>query len=96
MTSKVPASRRSFTGAVIFCSLALFTGFWCFFSARWFVNIYGRIGFDSILYTLNASLEGLETELLNQYLLKALLPSLLTTCLAVFAVLFSEKKIRQI
>ena len=92
MTSKVPASRRSFTGAVIFCSLALFTGFWCFFSARWFVNIYGRIGFDSILYTLNASLEGLETELLIQYLLKALLPSLLATCLAVFMLFYFPRR----
>jgi len=42
----------------------LFIAFLAFFSARWFVNIYGRIGFDSILYTLNSSLNGVEPDLI--------------------------------
>ena len=69
------------------CGLLLFVGFWCFFSARWFVNVYGRLGFDSILYTLTYSLGGVEPELLVRYTLSALLPCLLCTA-ATTALLF--------
>ena len=63
----------------ILCVLLAFVAFLCFFSARWFVSVYGRIGFDSILFTLTASLGGVQTGLIFQYLLKALLPCLVCT-----------------
>ena len=77
MTFQKIRSRRRFRSAAAGCFLLLLTAYLCFFSARWFVNVYGRIGFDSILYTLSASLGGVEPELLTQYLLKALLPAVL-------------------
>lgn len=64
---------------VLLCTLALLTGFLCFFSARWFVNVYGRIGFDSILYTLQSNLGGVQPGLLLQYLLQAALPTVIGT-----------------
>ena len=36
----------------------LLVAYGCFFAARWFVTVYGRIGFDSILFTLQSSLSG--------------------------------------
>ena len=73
-----PKSKR-FPISVIACTAALLIGFLCFFSGRWFVNVYGRIGFDSILYTLLASLGGVQSGLIFQYLLQAALPTLLAT-----------------
>lgn len=73
--------KRRIRPAAIGCSIFLFLGFLCFCSARWFVRIYGRIGFDSILYTLSASLDGVEPELLKSFALGALLPCLVATIL---------------
>lgn len=87
MTSaKTSVLRKRVT--MIACSIFLFTAFLCYLSARWFVNIYGQIGFDSILYTLSADLGGVEPELLIKYLLQALLPSVLSTALVIYLVFF--------
>lgn len=67
----------------VICSLLSFAGFCCFFSGRWFVRVYGRIGFDSIFYTLTSGLGGVQTGLIFQYLLQAFLPCILCTGLAV-------------
>ena len=71
--------RSRFRPAAIVCSILLFLAFLCFFSARWFVRVYGRIGFDSILYTLTSSMGGVEADLLLNYALWAILPTLLAT-----------------
>lgn len=89
MTSTKTRRRQYSKAVTIGCSLFLLIAFWCFFSARWFVNVYGRIGFDSILYTLTSSLGGTEPELLIKYGLQALLPCLLSTVFAVFLLFFS-------
>ena len=39
-------------------SLLMLLAFGCFFAAAWYVKIYGRIGFDSIIYTLTCGLGG--------------------------------------
>ena len=91
MQSSVSPKRRNLP-AVFGCTTVLFIAFLAFFSARWFVNIYGRIGFDSILYTLNSSLNGVEPDLIIQYLLKALLPCLLATVLFVYLLFFLPRR----
>lgn len=80
-------SNRRFRPAAVGCPIILFLAFWCFFSARWFVRIYGRIGFDSILYTLTSSLGGVEPELLKSFALWVILPCLLSTTLVSMLVL---------
>ena len=74
--------------AALWCSIMLFAAFLGLFSARWFVNIYGRIGFDSILYTLSSNLGGVEPELLLNYLLLGLFPALVFTALSVYLLFF--------
>lgn len=59
----------------IICSLVIFLGFIAFFSARWYIVVCGDLGFDSILYTLTAGLGGVESDLINQYMLDAFLPA---------------------
>ena len=61
----------------------------CFCSARWFVTTYGRTGFDSILYTLQSSLSGVQSGLLWKYILQGALPAVVFTAVLV-AVLFLQ------
>lgn len=63
---------------VALCLLMLL-GFLCFFAAAWYVKIYGRIGFDSVLYTLTGGLGGVSTDLVTKFLSGAVLPALVCT-----------------
>ena len=67
--------------SLVLAGLFSVISFLAFFSARWFVGTYGRIGFDSILYTLSAELDGVQSGLIGNYLLKGALPGIL--CAAV-------------
>ena len=58
MKSPVSSRNRKRFPPAIPGALILFPSALCFFSARWFVSIYGRIGFDAVLYTLSSSLGG--------------------------------------
>ncbi len=49
------------------CVLILALGSLCFFSASWYVHTYGQMGFDSVLFTLTTSLNGVSTDLLRAY-----------------------------
>ena len=69
----------------------LFLSFGCFFAARWFVTVYGRIGFDSILFTLQSSLSGVQSDLVRSYLLGGGLPALVCTALSCFILLVLRK-----
>ena len=62
-------------------TLLLFLGFLCLFSARWFLRVYGDIGFDAILFTLSSGLKGAQSDLILSYLAGGLLPAVLCTAL---------------
>ncbi len=66
-------------------ALLLLLGFLAYFSAAWYIDTYGDLGFDTVLSTLLSSLGGLETDLLISYLLRAILPTVLLTALCVWA-----------
>ena len=68
-------------------SIAMLVAFLGFFSAWWYVRIYGRIGFDSVLYTLTGGLGGVSTDLIEKFITGAVLPALLCT-LAAMVILF--------
>ena len=70
------AAPRSGTGTAI-CTALLLVSFLCFFAARWFVSVYGQIGFDAVLFTLQSSLSGVESELVFSFLFLGLFPALL-------------------
>ena len=63
-------------------TLLLFISYLCFFAARWFVTVYGRIGFDSILFTLQSSLSGVQSDLVTSFLVRAALPCVICTVLS--------------
>ena len=72
-------------------TLLLFLAFLCFFAARWFVTVYGRIGFDSILFTLKSSLSGVQSDLVTSFLLRGALPAVLCTALSCAVLLFLRR-----
>ncbi len=76
----------------IVTSLFLLLGYLSFFSARWFVSTYGRLGFDSILYTLTSGISGVQSGLLLRWLLIAFLPCFGCTCLTVFLLYCTPKQ----
>lgn len=75
----------------VFSALFLFLGLITFFSAKWYLKIYGNVGFDSVLYTLSVSFEGVEGGLVIKYLTGAFLPAVLVF-LPLFFVLFPPIK----
>ena len=77
------ASRRPVrVGTVVALTALLLFAYVCFFAARWFVTVYGRIGFDSILFTLQSSLDGVQSDLIRSYLLGGLVPAVVCTGLS--------------
>ena len=69
-------------GTAVFLTLLLLIAYLCYFSARWFVNVYGRIGFDSILFTLQSSLSGVQSDLILSFLRQSALPTVACTALS--------------
>lgn len=78
----------------ILLSVLLFVAFLSFYSARWYADTYGQLGFDSILYTLLSDLNGVESDLVSAYLSSALYPALywsIPLCLVLF--IYPPKKL---
>lgn len=95
-TSKIQR-RHGFLGPITVILLCLFmlTAFLCFFSAQWYVSVYGRIGFDSVLYTLTNSLGGVQSDLIAEYLKGAALPALLWSLGGSILLFFPWKRIKR-
>ncbi len=74
--------------------IAFFLSFTALFSAQWYVTVYGDIGFRSILFTLLSPMDGTASDIVTDWLLKGLLPSVIcTTALSLFYFLkFNFKK----
>ncbi len=77
---------RIFTNTLLFALLLV--AFLGFFSACWYVRIYGRIGFDSVIYTLTGGLNGVSTDLIENYLTGAMVPCVLCALVAGFFLLW--------
>ena len=75
---KTPSGHK--TGPVLCCA-ALFLGYVCFFSGRWYVESFGRLGFDSVIYTLSAGIGGTQSGQISGYLLHGFVPAILLTVL---------------
>lgn len=80
------------TFGIGFLCLMLLIGFLAYFSAQWYVDTYGQMGFDSILYTLLADLSGVEAALIFAYLKRALLPTILCTAITGLILFFPLKQ----
>ncbi len=78
----------------VILSLLLFVALLAFFSARWYADTYGQLGFDSILYTLLSDLSGVESDLVYRYSLSAAVPAVgITLVLSLFLFLRWDKRL---
>ena len=89
--TKTRSRRKMSLWAVAGLTLLLLVAYGCFFAARWFVTVYGRTGFDSILFTLQSSLSGVQSDLVRSYLLGGAVPALVCTALSCFILLILRK-----
>ena len=74
-------------------SILLLIAYLSFFAAQWYVDVYGRIGFDSVLYTLFSGTEGVNIDLLSDYLTHGALPAVLCWAVTLLFLYFPLKKI---
>lgn len=63
------------------------------FADLWYVYTYGRINFDSILFTLTANLSGSSSSLLLRYLWQGLLPAVILSAVLISILLTVRRKI---
>ena len=68
------ANRKGVIMTIAVMTFLLMVAYLAFFSAWWYVRVYGRIGFDSVLFTLTGGLGGVSKTLVRQYLLGGALP----------------------
>lgn len=83
-------SRKSIIPRIIACVI-IFIGTLCFFSAVWYINVYGDLGFASIVFTLFSDHGATEGGIITDYLLAAVLPAAGVTGLSAFLIFFKPK-----
>ena len=95
-TSPSPVLRVLQAIALVALCLLILIAFLCFFSAAWYVRIFGRIGFDSIIDTLTSGMGGVSTDLIDHYLAGAVLPTLICTVLVILPLFWAGKPLLRI
>ncbi len=79
------------TAIVLLCILAL-AAFLAFFAARWYIKIYGDVGFDSILFTLTNDIAATDKGIVSSFIKQALVPAVVFATLLCVLLFFSCKK----
>ncbi len=89
-----PMRRRRLSGLLwgILCAVLLLIGALCFFSARWYIQVYGDMGFASIIYTLTAGLGGVQDGLVSAYLKEGALPAVILAASVCFFLLWQPSR----
>lgn len=77
---------------IFFLILTFFLSLLACFSGKWYFDIYGNIGFQSILFTLLSPMEGTASDIVYSWLLRGLLPSAILTLVVTFLYLYIPKK----
>ncbi|MBR2900970.1 MAG: sulfatase-like hydrolase/transferase [Clostridia bacterium] len=72
--------------------LVLTIGYLCFFAADWYIDTFGNVGFDSIMFTLFSDAGGTEAGVIKGFLLFGLLPTFDMTAITSFLLFFKPKK----
>lgn len=92
MSKLVKRANRKNGPLVPVISLILFVSTLCFTSAKWYVDAYGDIGFDAVLYTLTANLGGVEKGIIFNYIKDALLYAVVFSGILSAALFFPFRK----
>lgn len=61
--------------------IAFLLSFMAFFSGKWYIDVYGDLGFRAITFTLLSPMQGTASGIVTDWLLKGLLPTVICTAL---------------
>lgn len=93
MSPKKNKPYRKVTPQTVFaCSVLIFLGYVMSFAAKWYTKTYGDTGFDSVMFTLTGGLDGVQSGLIESYLIGGLLPAVLFSAATVWLVFFRFKR----
>jgi len=86
---KTQKKQRRITALSLLVFVLLLVAFLCFFAGRWYLDTYGDLGFDSVLFTLMSSLGGVQSGLVSEFVADAAIPAVIWTLVltAAFALL---------
>ena len=79
MGKNCPKKKSRRLAVPIVSTLLLFLGCLFYFSARWYLYLYGDMGFNSVLVTLMTGIEGVETKIWISFVCNALGTTLICT-----------------
>lgn len=65
----------------VFFGLLLFVGALSFFVAKWYIDVYGQTGFDSVQFSLFSGVGDVQSGLITAFLEEALFPAAVATVL---------------
>lgn len=77
---------------MIVCGILLFVGSLLACAANWYIRVYGDVGFDSILFTLFADMDGVNQGIVWRFISGAVLPALLIAALLMICLFIKLKK----
>ena len=63
-----------------------------FFSARWMFQTWNHLTMDELIFHLNSPLEGTNIDMIKEYLLKCLLPSVVIFLIVIILLIIVRKK----
>jgi len=92
---KHPTNKKIKKHGTVWTVLVIFlllVSFLAFFAANWYLDTYGDLGFDSVLFTVFSSLGGTESSLINAFLTGAALPAVLCTLVLGTAVVLLSRR----
>ena len=76
----------------VILSFIMFIASVAYFASKWYISIYGDTGFDSIWFTLTNGIAGAGQGIVNDYLIKGLLPAVLVSAALNFILFFVPKR----
>lgn len=77
--------------STVLCVLLTVLSFVLFYAAKWYVDVYGQMGFDSVLYTLFSGLSGMDSGLIESFM-GAVLPKTAVWSALICGFLFFRSK----
>jgi phosphoglycerol transferase len=77
---------------MVVCGVLLFIGALLACAADWYIRVYGDVGFDSILFTLFADMDGVNQGIVWRFIFGVILPALIISAVLMLALFFKPKK----
>ncbi len=73
-------------------ALLIIVGFALFWASRWYMEVYGNVGIDAVVFTLKTTQTGVSSDLIYSYLKDGLLPAIICAIIVVVLFLLNIKK----